>query len=192
MTRLAARLRGRVLFKFRGVLTTVEDGHFAAGLAANPNMVYEGEYVNPRDLGRIYGTIDLAWAIDLENTAHNSRWLLPCRFYEAGLYGVPCLAMRDFEVGRLIDRRGVGWTFDEPLEDALVHFFETLTPADLAVRRQRLLAMPRSAFVSDNDAHALCRMFERAGARLPDATLDLAPEARGKARPLMGDRTPIS
>src|SRR5262249_43160393 len=109
MTRLAARLRGTVLFKFRGVLTTVGTGHFTTALAENANMIYEGDYVNPRDLAVIYGEVDLAWALDLENVDHNSRWLLPCRFYEAGLHGVPCLAMRDFEVGRLIDRLEVGW-----------------------------------------------------------------------------------
>jgi len=161
MTRLAARLRGRVLFKFRGVLTTVDQEHFAAALAGNDNMVYEGDYVNPRDLGRIYGEVDLAWALDLENVAHNSRWLLPCRFYEAGLHGVPCLAIRDFEVGRLIDRLSVGWTFTDPLEDALVRFFETLTPAAYAEKRQRLLAMPSGAFVAEDDVAALCQIFER-------------------------------
>jgi succinoglycan biosynthesis protein ExoL len=171
MARVAARLRDAVQFKFRGVLTTVDPNRFAEALAGNPNMVYEGDYVNPRDLGRIYGEIDLAWALDLENVDHNSRWLLPCRFYEAGLYGVPCLAMRDFEVGRLIDGLEVGWTFAEPLEDALVRFFQTLTPDALEIKRQRLLAMPSSAFVADNDIVALCQIFEREIADLPTAPI---------------------
>lgn len=168
MTRLAARLHERVLFKFHGVLTTIEPERFAAALANHPNMIYAGDYVNPRDLGPIYGGIDLAWALDLENVAHNSRWLLPCRFYEAGLHGVPCLAIRDFEVGRLIDRLAVGWTFAEPLEDALVRFFETLTEAALDEKRRRLLAMPIGNFVADRDIAALCRLFEKTTADLPE------------------------
>lgn len=167
MTRLAARLRDRVLFKFHGVLTTVEPARFADALASHPNMIYAGDYVNPRDLGRIYGGLDLAWALDLENVAHNSRWLLPCRFYEAGLHGVPCLAIRDFEIGRLIDRLAVGWTFAEPLEDALVRFFETLTETALDEKRRRLLAMPVDSFVADRDIAALCRLFEKTTADLP-------------------------
>jgi succinoglycan biosynthesis protein ExoL len=172
MTRLAARLRGTVLFKFRGVLTTVDHDYFATALASNENMVYEGDYVNPRDLGQIYGEVDLAWALDLEHIDHNSRWLLPCRFYEAGLYGVPCLAIRDFEIGRLIDRLNVGWTFAEPLEDALVRFFENLTPDDHARKRQRLLAMPRSAFVADDDVAALCEIFEQGIGKLAAAPMN--------------------
>ncbi|MBV8166742.1 MAG: hypothetical protein JO021_08110 [Alphaproteobacteria bacterium] len=168
ISRLAARLRTTVLFKFRGVLTTVDPERFAAALAANPNIVYEGDYVNPRDLAHIYRDIDLAWALDLENVAHNSRWLLPCRFYEAGLYGVPCLAMREFEVGRLIDRLDVGWTFDEPLEEALAGFLETLTAAEHETKRRRLLAMPTNAFVTGDDIAALCQIFEREAADLPD------------------------
>lgn len=172
MTRLAARLRGKVLFTFRGVLTTVDRAHFAAGLAANPNMIYAGDYVSPRDLASIYREVDLAWALDLENVDHNSRWLLPCRFYEAGLHGVPCLGMRDFEVGRLIDRLGVGWTFEEPLEDALVRFFETLTAAELDEKRRRLRALPRSTFIADDDIAGLCKIFDRELAELVDTPLD--------------------
>jgi len=42
ITRLAARLHDTVLFKFRGVLTTVDRPRFDAALAQNKNMVYEG------------------------------------------------------------------------------------------------------------------------------------------------------
>ena len=64
--------------------------------------------MSPRDLASVYDGVDFAWAIDLENTEHNSRWLMPCRFYEAGLHGVPCLAVRGFEIGAELDRHGLG------------------------------------------------------------------------------------
>jgi succinoglycan biosynthesis protein ExoL len=162
MTRLAGRLSDKVLFKFRGVLTTVDHRRFETALADHPNIVYEGNYVNPEDLDRIYGEVDFAWALDLEHVDHNSRWLLPCRYYEAGLHGVPCLAIRDFEIGKLIDRLAVGWTFAEPLEDELVRFFETLTEAEYAVRPGRLLSLPRDDFVASDDLAALCRIIEAA------------------------------
>jgi succinoglycan biosynthesis protein ExoL len=160
MSRLAERFRHEILFTIRGVFTTIERDAFLAMVQRNRNMVYDGDYVSPRDLERIYRDIDFAWAIDLENVEHNSRWLLPCRFYEAGLFGVPCLAAREFEVGRLIDRLGVGWTFPAPLEVSLEAFFSSVTPAEHAEKRRKLADLPRSTFIADQDMSWLCRLLE--------------------------------
>jgi len=160
MARVAERLSDTVLFKFRGILTTVDPDAFWSTLRRSENMVYEGEYVIPHDLGEIYAEVDFAWALDLEHVEHNSRWLRPCRFYEAGLHGVPCLAMRGFEIGVLIDSMHAGWTFSPPLEDALVRFFDTLTPAQYEEKRRRLRSLPASTFVSGEDVAALCRIFD--------------------------------
>jgi succinoglycan biosynthesis protein ExoL len=159
MLRLAQRLQHRVFFRFAGIFTTVREAQFRAALERQPNMSYDGEYANPDGLPALYGGVDFVWALDLENTADNSRWLLPNRFYEAGLFGVPCLAVRGFEFGDMIERIRVGWTFSEPLEDSLVQFFETLTAADYLQKRRRLAAMPTSAFIAEDDATALCRIL---------------------------------
>lgn len=160
IAQLAERLRGEVLFKFRGIFTTVDRDYFAEIRKRNPNIVYEGEYVVPNDLQRIYAEIDFVWALDLENVSDNSRWLLPCRFYEAGFFGVPCLAARNFEVGGLIDRLGVGWTFDEPLPDSIEAFLRGVSEAALAEKRRRLLDLPMSHFVAGDDIAALCSLME--------------------------------
>lgn len=159
MLRLARRLRHRVLFRFAGIFTTVRETHFRAALDRQPNMIYDGEYENPEGLAALYGGVDFVWALDLENTADNSRWLLPNRFYEAGLFGVPCLAVRGFEFGNMLERKHIGWTFGNPLEDSLAKFFETLTAADYLQKRHRLAALPDSTFVADEDAAALCRIL---------------------------------
>jgi succinoglycan biosynthesis protein ExoL len=160
MARLAERLRGKVTFKFRGILTTVDQATFDGVLGRNPNMVYGGPYAPQRDLADLYGGVDLAWALDLEHVDHNSRWLMPCRFYEAGYFGVPCLAVHGFEVGRAIETHRIGWTFREPLEDSLVEFFEKLTATDYERVQARLKAAPRSMFVASEDVGVLCRILE--------------------------------
>lgn len=164
IARLAERLDGLVQFKFRGLVTTVDEQAFARIIEDHENLVYEGPYVSPRDLSAVYGDLDFAWAIDLENTEHNSRWLLPCRYYEAGYFGVPCLTAHGFEVAGLVERNGTGWSFAAPYEEALVGFFRNLTPAAHAACRSRLLAMPKSAFVAGEDGLQLCRMLDRAQA----------------------------
>jgi succinoglycan biosynthesis protein ExoL len=159
MTRLAERLQGRVLFKFRGVLTTVDRAKFDAVLERSPNIVYGGPYLPHKDLEELYHDVDFAWALDLEHADHNSRWLMPCRFYEAGYFGVPCLAVRGFEVGTVLEKHRIGWTFDAPLEESLVRFFEGLTRADYDRVRARLNASPRSMFVAGEDVGRLCKML---------------------------------
>jgi succinoglycan biosynthesis protein ExoL len=159
MTRLAERLQGRVIFKFRGVLTTVEQSRFDDALKRHPNIVYGGPYLPHQDLEGMYGEVDFAWALDLEHTDHNSRWLMPCRFYEAGYFGVPCLAVRGFEVGSMLERHRIGWTFDAPLEESLVRFFETLTAAEYDGIRGRLGTAPPSMFVAGEDVRQLCGML---------------------------------
>lgn len=159
ITRLADRLRGKVLFKFRGVLTTVDKEKFEAVLQRCPNIVYGGPYLPHQDLEDLYGSVDFAWALDLEHADHNSRWLMPCRFYEAGYFGVPCLAVRGFEVGTALEKHHIGWTFAAPLEDSLVRFFEQLTPADYDDVRARLNAAPTSMFVAGEDVARLCTML---------------------------------
>jgi len=160
MTRLADRLRDKVVFRFRGVLTTVDQEKFDRTLSQHGNMVYGGPYRPYRDLEELYRDVDFAWALDLENADHNSRWLLPCRFYEAGYFGVPCLAVHGFEVGSLLERHRVGWTFDQPLEDSLVRFFESITSSDYNHIRGRLRSVPTDTFVADCDIARLAEILE--------------------------------
>jgi succinoglycan biosynthesis protein ExoL len=159
MCRLAARFADTVEFRFRGVLTTVGEARFRAALARHPNMVFAGDYENPRDLAEIYNEVDFAWAIDLEHADHNSRWLLPCRFYEAGYFGVPCLAVRGFAFGDLVDSLGAGWSFAEPLEERLSAFFASVTPEEVAAKRRRLRELPRETFIAGAEVDALCGRY---------------------------------
>lgn len=157
--RLAWRLRDRVVFRFAGIVTSVDPARFRRVVAENENIVYEGEYDNPADLPRLYGSVDFTWALDLENADGNSRWLMPCRFYESGYFGVPCLVAHDFEVARTVQEFGCGWSFAAPYEEALVEFFRRLTPEDYARKRQALAAMPDTSFVAAPAADGLARIL---------------------------------
>jgi succinoglycan biosynthesis protein ExoL len=160
MARLAERLQGKVQFVFRGALTTVDKAHFHKTVNRLPNMVYGGPYQPHADLETLYREVDFAWALDLEHADHNSRWLLPCRFYESGYFGVPCLAVRDFEVGSVVQRHGIGFTFEQPLEDQLVRFFEALTVADYERTAGALARMPVGTFVAGDDVARLCQLID--------------------------------
>jgi succinoglycan biosynthesis protein ExoL len=80
---------------------------------------------------------------------------MPCRFYEAGYFGVPCLAARGFEIGRAVEEADCGWAFEAPYEDALVDFFRTLTADAYGDKRRRLSELPASEFVAGKGADGL-------------------------------------
>ena len=170
VARVARRLEGRVVFRFGGVFTTVEQAKFETVLRRCPNVVYSGPYLPQQDLERLYRGVDFAWALDLEHTDHNSRWLMPCRFYEAGYYGVPCLAVHRFEVGNVIEKHHIGWTFDAPLEESLVRFFERLTEKDYELIRTRLAGVPSGMFVAHED---IAQLWEKLACRKPGARPEL-------------------
>lgn len=180
ITRLAETFETKVLFKFHGILTTVDPDAFWAAIEQHENMIYCGEYVNPRDLAEVYHDTDFVWALDLENIDNNSRWLLPCRFYEAGYLGLPCLVARDFEVGRKVASLDAGWTFSAPFDEALSNFFARVTPAEYAEKRQHITQLPASTFLVQNDGAALCHFIAN--------DLTLAASRRGQTHQREGAR----
>jgi succinoglycan biosynthesis protein ExoL len=91
---------------------------------------------------------------------------MPCRFYEAGAFGVPCLAARHFEVGNRVDALGTGWTFAPPYEEDIARFFEGLTRDDYDRVLRRLREVPPSTFVAGDDVTELCRLLARDGEEL--------------------------
>lgn len=159
--RLAEAFPDDILFHFSGIITTVDRDHFLDTVDRHPNMIYTGEYVNPDDLPRLYGQVDFVWALDLEHAHHNSRWLMPCRFYEAGLFAVPLLAAQSFEVGDRVSDLGVGWTFAPPYDQSLIDFFAGLSRDEYEGTRQRLASLPVTTFVSADEAATLCHLFDR-------------------------------
>lgn len=156
ITRLAEKFSGEILFRFHGILTTVDHQAFHDAVSRNENMRYCGDYLNPRDLALVYRDTDFVWALDLENADNNSRWLLPCRLYEAGALGLPCLAARDFEAGRKVEAMGAGWTFPEPYEETMAEFLASVTQAEVEEKRRHLATLPQSTFVAGEDTAALC------------------------------------
>jgi succinoglycan biosynthesis protein ExoL len=165
----AARRSPDVLFVFRGIFTTVSRETFDGIMQGLANVRYEGEYRNPADLAGIYRELDFVWAIDLENADHNSRWLLPCRFYEGGWHGVPCLAAQGFEVGKRVAADGLGWTFAEPYAAGLAEHFSNLT-AEAWQAVHRRLADHADLFASDDQGQALCRRISDLCAGMSDAS----------------------
>ncbi len=149
-------------------LTVAEIEHV---VAQRSGMQYIGAYRSPADLDAIYGSVHFSWCVDYIDAGSNSDWLIPNRIYEGGLLGAVALARRNTATGRLVERRGYGFAFDEPLEAGVVAFLRGLDAVSFKKAQSRLLAAPPDAFVDLRDSADLVaalrhlRDIPRPGAR---------------------------
>ena len=92
------------------------------------NSTYIGEYKYPDDLPNIYSKIDIIWSADFADHSDNSKWLLPNRIYEAGIFNVPQLCFSDnMAICKYIRSYKIGWVIDKTNIESLLKFFSTLT-----------------------------------------------------------------
>lgn len=163
LSRIADAGRGRVIVHIRG-LPSQEDltvDQIEAACTGRSNMFYGGSYKSPQDLAAIYGPVHLAWCIDYLDAGGNSDWLLPNRVYEGGLMGCLAVARRDTATADMVDRLGLGWSFEEPLEASVGKFLAELAAGTFEDAHHRLEAMPRSTFVDLTDTRDLLDEMNR-------------------------------
>ena len=120
------------------------------------NIVYDGEYSAPDDLGRVYSGIHFNWCVDLDD-GDNSRWLLPNRLYEGGYFGVPALAIDGYETGRVVRERQLGIAVAAPIAESLQKLLGGLSSEEYHDLRARVEGQPVSYFVDTGDIPALTR-----------------------------------
>lgn len=141
---------------------------FDAIVAECPAMRYCGPYAYPDDLLTIYGGVDLVWNADFQNTSAKSAWALSNRIYEASWAGCPSIGVAGSAMGDRIRADALGWVLETPTPEALVQLLRQLSLATLREKRQALLAMDASAFVST-------------GAELQSVVDELCPAPRAAA-----------
>lgn len=151
MHTIAALLGDRIQIVLRGYPAGTLAEDFERLLGNLPNYQFGGSYLYPDELEEMYGEVDFNWAFDESDPNGNSAWLLPNRIYEGGCFGVPVLGSRTTETGRWIDQRGLGWTFEEPLEENLIHFFKGLDVAEWDRVSHACRAYPRHEFTGEAD-----------------------------------------
>jgi succinoglycan biosynthesis protein ExoL len=129
-------LRGRPTGKLQALIA--ENLPFA-------NMRFSGPYAQS-ELGSIYESCDLAWAMDFWQQGQNSDWLLPNRIYEGGFYNCPSIALAGTETARWLEDRAAGVILQNP-EEELEAFVTTLTPARYAELKHAVAAIPTTDLV---------------------------------------------
>jgi hypothetical protein len=166
---------GRIQVVLRGRPARDAIPDFDAIVQNNPDLIFLGAYAYPDDLLRIYGEIDLAWLIDRYDAGQNSDWLLPNRFYESGLAGVPALGLAGTEVAREMARLGIGLVIDGVSAGAVNRTLGALKSSELARLRQAQRKVEASNWVAGtSDGRALVtRMLGKADAQSPATEMEV-------------------
>jgi succinoglycan biosynthesis protein ExoL len=164
MRALAARYPDQLRFVIRGYPTAIDADAFFEQVTAPPNIAFGGPYRYPDDLPSMHSELHFVWALDFSQLTANSRWLLPNRLYEGGLFHVPMLAARDTEAGRWVESHGVGAIVNgAQLEQDLEELFSTLTAEQWQAWQLRLGSTPDATFAGEDDYAALnARLVEAA------------------------------
>jgi len=157
LCRIAKRLGARVRIHVHGYPTETGLERFLELIAGYDNIVYFGEYRSPDDLQRIYDRAHFAWAFDYLDQGSNSDWLLPNRLYEGCYFGAPALAAQGTATGTRVAELDAGWTFAEPVDEAVSDFLERLEPEAYVATRRHLVGLPSGLFVDEGDTAQLCR-----------------------------------
>jgi succinoglycan biosynthesis protein ExoL len=168
MKRVAAALPDRVRFVLRGYPTALESDKFFREVAELPNIHFGGSYRYPGDLPEMHAGLHFVWALDFSDAGANSRWLLPNRVYESGLFHVPVLGATNTETGRWVEARGAGATIDsDAIEESLLAFVISLTPSRWSAMQKAAAAFPDTDFTGETDCASLSNRLQAAAAENP-------------------------
>lgn len=130
-------------------------------LANLENTNYIGEYEYPDDLPNIYSKIDIIWSADFSDSTDNSKWLLPNRIYEAGLFAIPQLCFSANEaICKYMKSLNIGWILEEANIESLLKFFSALTSKQYQQTKSKYYGLPSDQFSGDEQIKSLLNNIE--------------------------------
>lgn len=135
---LAESMTDRVVIDIRGTVASTDIPDFDELIGDIDNVHFHGRYTYPDDLSRIYGEVDIAWAIDFFEEGQNSMWLLPNRLYESCLFGCIPMALKGTETARWMQGHGLGMILPQFTLETLTRLLGQMTPANLAESKNAL------------------------------------------------------
>lgn len=165
MRALARRHPDTLHFSVRGYPTAIDVDAFLSQVGTDPNIEFGGAYQYPDDLPAMHTGLHFVWGFDFSDATANSRWLLPNRLYESGLFHVPMLAAAGTETGRRLAESSTGAALKvdaTTLVEGVSEFFTSLTPEMWQAWRSRILDQPRSTFTGEADYKAVSDEIARA------------------------------
>lgn len=146
LLKTAQTQKGKVEIHLHGYFSILIPTEIRQQVMAAENVYWHGEYKHPEEVATIYHQLDLVWAGDLSDGI-NSTALLPNRIYEGSYLGAIPIAPATSEVGRWINKNGIGFSLNAPLQESLHQLLIELTPEVINQKKRTLLNANQDLFL---------------------------------------------
>lgn len=152
---LAKALPKRVEIMIAGEIAVSTD--LSEQIKECPNISYLGEYHSPHDLPRLYGNIDIVWAVypKIGPEDWNLKWARTNRFYEACFFRRPIVARSGSKDAEEIVRLGIGMTIDSNDRRSIIEQFDELKPEQVREWQANCRALPSALYLLSSEAEEL-------------------------------------
>lgn len=152
------RSAGQVQVHVRGVPNGLND--FDSDIQSTDGLVYGGPYQNPRDLGDVYGSVDMVWVAGF-NSKSEGGWARTCRFYESCYFRKPLIGQADTVEGAVIGRLNIGIIVDAMNLDDLTIQLQSVTQGDLRLWESHIAELPASVYLYTSEYSQLkCHLLK--------------------------------
>lgn len=125
------------------------------------NIRYLGEYKSPDDLSRLYGQVDLIWAVypGPEVVEKNQRWAqMVCRsnrFYESCYFQTPLISLKNSGDGIEVKKYNIGLIIDNQNINDVISKIEQISIKDLNYWKINMENVPQDVFVYTTEIEEL-------------------------------------
>lgn len=125
------------------------------------NIRYLGEYKSPDDLSRLYGQVDLIWAVypGPEVVEKNQRWAqMVCRsnrFYESCYFQTPLISLKNSGDGIEVKKYNIGLIIDNQNINDVISKIEQISSKDLNYWKINMENVPQDVFVHTTEIEEL-------------------------------------
>jgi len=149
---------GKIEVYVRGESKGVES--FEPDVKEINGITYEGTYISPDDLPKIYGKVDIVWGAARRERL-NSLWARRCRFYESCFFQKPIIAFWDSEDGRIVEELKIGVCVDFNDIPRTINRVLSITCEDISMWHHNIENLPKKIFVYTDDHERLIKEIQQ-------------------------------
>ncbi len=123
------------------------------------NIIYHGEYLSPRDLGKIYSSVDIVWACypRYNNNVNNWQWAMTNRFYESCYFRKPMIVDINSLQCQLVTKYGIGYCVDIFDINSILKLISNINKAELHRFKINFRQLPTSVYLHSDEHLSLIK-----------------------------------
>ena len=114
------------------------------------NVVMHGAFENPKDLQKIYSSIDIS-IVCYDTTSGNVRIAEPNKLYESIFFETPIVVSAGTFLEERVKEYNVGYAIDSSKDDSIIDFVNSITESDIDAIIKRMKQVPYMELIDSSD-----------------------------------------